>query len=684
MVASLSLESVFSSSLQKQCVPAPASTTNHPEDMASFLLVDIQDHSTPHMKTRVAVRDRTPHRFQVIPLKDAKQTHSILQLSHKTTPVLNSTVRKGLKNVTNFQKTTPRGALAVSDGGKLTPCPNLQHELKLFAPGPVKDVQARSPSFISRTLQHRTSLKPERTSITPIPPLKISHIGSKCASITTTIQSHSVRPLNIVKRGPYSGDVSGPPLIGNRPPTVRPAVIRDVSNPTATNAAPLHTDSAAVAVSAFPAFDFLNGPAVSTSTISKHRRRSRSSNASFTSKLPTARTRMNFEHFESSELSEPGHDPKVSTTVSNPATPTIFQRHHKSSTPNTTVTPLSTPNLATKEVVRTPSATPTLRKRVSGDIQMTVESVNRTSKYLKLSSTAAASCENLSESHIPSSKLKLAFHTHTLDPVLLKPKHGITHSVDIANLNPRLLQAPRIRQYQDVRNVFPQCVELPTAVEKSQSTESVAVTPSPPLGRRSVSKSEIPSKRHAIYTRSLYVGKAEKNSSNYLQALEGMITSHASLRSQVTDHKEVSTSSDSLESILQVYQDAVNDEAHPHSRSLSMGLPTSHSEPTLYNINIAPLSVACTGITPSNETQTKFPLASGSLSSLASVYSQDSWASGERQDIQRSTATGINVIVSNEHMLEQKTGHHPIVWELLKKLEFAQRTWLWDTGSDKF
>lgn len=150
MVDSLNLESVFSSSLQKQCVPTLASTNKHPEDMASFSLVDIQDHSTPHMKTRVAVRDRTPHRFQVIPLKDAKQTHSMLQLSNKTTPVSNSTVRKGLKDVTNFQETTPRGALAVSDGGKLNPCPDLQNELKLSAPGLVKDVQARSPSFISR------------------------------------------------------------------------------------------------------------------------------------------------------------------------------------------------------------------------------------------------------------------------------------------------------------------------------------------------------------------------------------------------------------------------------------------------------------------------------------------------------------------------------------------------------
>ncbi|KAJ3886806.1 hypothetical protein GG344DRAFT_81335 [Lentinula edodes] len=681
MVASLNLESVFSSSLQKQFVPVLASTNNHPEDMASFSLVDIQDHSTPHMKTRVAVRDRTPHRFQVIPLKDAKQTHSMLQLSNKTTPVSNSTVRKGLKDVTNFQETTPRGALAVSDGGKLTPCPDLQNELKLFVPGLVKD--ARSPSFISRTLQHRTSLKPETPSATPIPPHKISQIGSKCTSITAAIQSLSVKPLNIVKRG----DVSGPPLTGIRHPTVRPAVIRDVSKPpTATSAAPLRTDSATVAVSAFPAFDFLNSPAESTSTISKHRRRSRSSNAPFTSQLPTARTRMNSEHFKVSELSEPGHDPKVPTTVSNPATPTICQHHNKSPTPNTTVTTLSTPNFASKDVVRAPSATPTLRKRVSGDIQRTTESVNRrcTSKYFKSSSTAAASRENLSESRIPSSKLKVAFHPHTLDPVLLKPKHGITHSVDIVNLNPRLLQAPRIRQYQDVRNVFPGCVEPPTAVEKSQSIESVAVTPSPPLGRRSVLKSELPSKRHAIYTRSLYVGKAEKNSSNYLRALEGMITSHSSLHSQVTDHEEVSTSSDSLESILQVYQDAVNDEAHPHSRSFSMGLPTSHSEPTLYDINVTPLAVACTGNTPSDENQSKFPVASVSLSSLASVYSQDSWASGERQDIQLSIVAGIDAIIFSEHKLERKTGHHPIVWELLEKLESAQRTWLWDTGADKF
>ncbi|KAJ4498376.1 hypothetical protein C8R41DRAFT_979041 [Lentinula lateritia] len=683
MVDSLNLESVFSSSLQKQCVPTLASTNKHPEDMASFSLVDIQDHSTPHMKTRVAVRDRTPHRFQVIPLKDAKQTHSMLQLSNKTTPVSNSTVRKGLKDVTNFQETTPRGALAVSDGGKLNPCPDLQNELKLSAPGLVKDVQARSPSFISRTLQHRTSLKPETPSVTPIPPHKISQIGSKCTSITAAIQSLPVKPLNIVKRG----DVSGPPLTGIRPPTVRPAAIRDVSKPpTATSAAPLRTGLATVAVSPFPAFDFLNSPSESTSTISKHRRRSRSNNAPLTSKLPTARTRMNPEHFEVRELSKPGHDPKVPTTVSNPATPTICQHHHKSPTPNTTVTTLSTPNFASKDIVRAPSATPTLRKRVSGDIQMTTESVNRrcTSKYLKSSSTAAASRENLSEFRIPSSKLKLAFHPHTLDPVLLKPKHGITHSVDIVNLNPRLLQAPRIRQYQDVRNVFPQCVEPPTAVEKSQSSESVAVTPSPPLGRRSVLKSEIPSKRHAIYTRSLYVGKAEKDSSNYLRALEGMITSHSSLHSQVTDHEEVSTSSDSLGSILQVYQDAVNDEAHPHSRSFSVGLPTSHSEPTLYDINVTPLAVACTGITPSDENQSKFPVASVSLSSLGSVYSQDSWASGERQDIQLSIVAGIDAIIFSEHKPERKTGHHPIVWELLEKLESAQRTWLWDTGSDKF
>ncbi|KAJ4468267.1 hypothetical protein J3R30DRAFT_3560508 [Lentinula aciculospora] len=645
---------VFSHASQNQCTPALSPANSRSEAMASFSPYDIQDHSTPHMKTRVAVRDRTPHRFQVIPLKDAKQSSSVSQVPKQSTPLSNA--RKGLKDVTNFQDTTPRGSPMVAMGKRS--CLDIKREYKLPSPRLIKDTQPQS------VLDHQAFLKPETP---PVSPLSHLELHSKCSLPTPCV---TVRPLNIVKRS-RCGNGSGPSLTKLRPPTVQRLIAQDASNPHTTVIIPTTTTASA---STIPTFDFLNSPAESTLTLSKSRRRSRSSNALLTSKLPTSsvHTRLN------SKQSEVDESPKSFTTVSNPTTPTICQQRGISSTTNTALGP---PYLGTKDAVCAPSASLT---SVSEGIQMTSRFLKwrRTSKFKYLdspSTTSTTSPTKTLESCIPSTKPKAPFHSRTLNLAMLKPRHGIAHSVDIV-LNPRFLQAPQTRQYQDVRNVFSQYDGL-LKTEIATSRKSVEAIPSTLPRRRSTHKSKIPSKRHAIYTQSLYVGKAEKDSNDYLRALsEGTVCPTSLRRAQnpapvPADYEDTSAPSHSLESILQVYRDAVKQEGL-HSRSYSMGLPTSHSEPTLHDISSRSLAVAYTGVAPFRETRPKPPEGSVSSSSLASIYSQDSWVSGSTQS--DTTAT------FSEPKIGHKRGHHPIVWELLEKLESAQRTWVWDAGLDMF
>jgi len=46
------------------------------------------------------------------------------------------------------------------------------------------------------------------------------------------------------------------------------------------------------------------------------------------------------------------------------------------------------------------------------------------------------------------------------------------------------------------------------------------------------------------------------------------------------------------------------------------------------------------------------------------VYSQDSWVSGKQESV-----------ASSEEKTVHDSGYHPIVWDLLQKLESAERTW---------
>ncbi|KAJ3788616.1 hypothetical protein GGU11DRAFT_755822 [Lentinula aff. detonsa] len=631
------------------------------------------------MKTRIAVRDRTPHRFQVVPLKDAKRNSSVLQISNKVTSLSN--VRKGLKDVTNFQETTPRGSSVIS-GSKSIPCPDAKRGCHLSASGPTKE---QSLLITAKAPEHRAPLKPETPLVNPIPQLKLPTAYSKCPPTLVSIQSVPVRPLNIVKRSPSGGGGSSPPLTGVQPPKVLPCINQDAIKPPTTSWASLQ-NMTTTAVSILPTFDFLNGPAESTISSSKHGWRSRSSNGVFTSKLPTfsARTRMNSEHSQVSECPD-DRNPKTLTTVSNPTTPTICQYN---TSPDTSA---STIHQFPKDIKPTVSAAPTFKKRIPEDNQMSSKSINwrRTSKYLD-SSLLDISDQTTLESRIPFAKSKAAFQSRTLDSALHKSRHAIAHSVDMVNLTPSLLQAPRTRQYQDVRSIFPKYGDLPNvaAEELTKSSEPGRVTPSAPSRRRSTVKSEIPSKRHAIYTRSLYVGKADKTSNDYLRCLKSMSSSSftrniASSTQELTKTEDVSAPSDSLESILKAYQDAIGDEG-VHSPSISTGLPTSHSEPMLYDISDHSLGIACTDIAPFGETDSKPAGASISLSSFASIYSEDSWVSGERPGAQISNANDNVQATSNEQLIGQRTGHHPIVWELLEKLESAKRTWLWDAGMDKF
>ncbi|KAJ3988263.1 hypothetical protein F5890DRAFT_1615232 [Lentinula detonsa] len=679
MAASLDVRYVFPSSPQKQRAPAPSSSTSRPDAIASFSPFDIQDHSTPHMKTRIAVRDRTPHRFQVVPLKDARRTSSVPQLSNKLTSLSN--VRKGLKDVTNFQETTPRGSSVIS-GSKSISCPDAKRGCHLSASGPMKE---QSLLITAKAPEHRAPLKPETPFVNSIPQLKLPTTHIKCPPTLVSIQSVPVRPLNIVKRSPSGGDGSSPPLTGIKLPVVPPRVNQDDIKPPTTSLASLQNMST-TAVSILPTFDFLNGPAESTISLSKHGRRSRSSNGVFASKLPTfsARTRMNSEHSQVSECPD-DRNPKTLTTASNPTTPTICQYN---TSPDTSA---STIHGFPKDVKPAVSAAPTFKKRISEDNQMSSKSISwrRTSKYHD-SSMLNISDQTTLESRIPFAKSKAAFHSRTLDSALHKSRHAIAHSVDMVNLTSSLLQAPRTRQYQDVRSIFPKCDDMPNVAPEdlAKNSEPGRVTPFAPSRRRSTFKSEIPSKRHAIYTRSLYVGKADKTSNDYLRCLKGMSSSSftrnvANSTGELTKTEDVSAPSDSLESILKAYQDAIGDEG-VHSPSISTGLPTSHSEPTLYDISHHSLGIACTDIAPFGETDSKPAGGSISLSSFASIYSEDSWVSGERPGAQISNASDNVQATSNEQLIGQRTGHHPIVRELLEKLESAKRTWLWDAVMDKF
>ncbi|KAJ3759669.1 hypothetical protein EV360DRAFT_81919 [Lentinula raphanica] len=652
--------------LQKQPTSTHATTNSRSDAMASLNPVDFQHHSTPHMKTRIAVRDRTPHRFQVVPLKDRKRSSSTLQLVHPPTPP--SAVRKGLQDVTNIQETTPRsssqfpGIKRISPSGANREC-NLN---PLSITNPV-----RTSSVSSKVVDRQTTLKLETPLVNPTLP---GTCTVQSLSVSVSFQSVIVKPLNIVKRSPPDGRRSSPPLTGIKPPTARSSTVQTAIK-SSTGAS--SQDATMTAIALPPVFEFLNSPAENTPSFYKHRRRSRSSHASFSSKLPTslARTRMTVEHLEDGGSLD-GRTSNTLATRSNPTTPIIGELYTTSpDTSTTTVTESRT------HAVRASIATSTSERHSEDAVRMSSKSKSwhRASKYFD-SSLSKTSEQAMQESRIPSAKSKAAFHSRTLDSALSRTRHVIAHSVDVVNLKPRFIQAPRIRQYQDVRSLFPKYDDLPQTVDDkvTNSNRPSEVTPSPSPRRPSTFKSEPPSaKRHAIYTQSLYVGKADKVSNEVFRTLENMIPSRceATVAENLTQCEDVSPAapSDSLESILKVYQDAISDEDVQLRASAGPGLPTSHSEPTLHDVSHHSRGVSCTVIAGEP--------ASISLSSLDSVYSQDSWTSVERQGAQSSND---RVVTRKEQKFSQTTGHHPIVRDLLEKLECAQRTWVWETGIDRF
>ncbi|KIK68820.1 hypothetical protein GYMLUDRAFT_67534 [Collybiopsis luxurians FD-317 M1] len=530
-------------------------TPNRPEVVALFSSIDIQDHSTPHMKTRVAVRDGNPHRFQVLPLKEVKETSPAIQPFKKGTPLSN--VRKGLRDITNT-------SLVVS--GKF--------------------------AYFESESENEFSVKSNKSK----PQVDLAPISP-------------VRPLNIIKRGPQL------PSGSEDSPRFRSSVIKK----------PGMTGSYTP-----PAFDFLNSPADARPAMSKHRRHSRSSNLTFMSKLPMSSARARARSDQSKIGEFPEHHHSKFSSVSTPSTPTLSnQRILPTATGTKTLT------LVSKDAVRADAITTSTTN--------TIKDIPLSSKSSKISSRFV--------SRIPSSfKSKSPYQSRTCDPALLKSRHGIAHSVDILNLN---AETPR----QDVRTVFSNGSPRDAAVDVVKTRETNATpTPALPLRLRGIIRSETPSKRHAIYTRSLYVEKSPVNCRTPKRVAPLLKHTLTEVIAQSEGAPTSFSSSDSLESIMQVYQDREKD-VDDHSHSFSMSLPTSLSEPTLHDI-----SKTCADV-PS---ETKAPGTSVSLTSLSSVYSQDSWISGKRQSDTQITHS--NLIF----------GYHPIVWELLRKLESEEKAWLWD------
>ncbi|KAF9066846.1 hypothetical protein BDP27DRAFT_1449443 [Rhodocollybia butyracea] len=577
---SVSLD-VLPSALQS---PNITSNISGPE---TFSPLDVQDHSTPHMKTRVAVRDRTPHRFQIVPLKDAKR-----QPSDTTTPLSNS--RKALKDITNSVLTSGRST--------------------------------RLPAVIKGTHRQAFSIVDKPKYIVQPKTPSAQNKDSSVADVQS--QSGFVSPLNIVKRSPPGNVNSTRPSTRLRSPTTRSSSVKP--------------EAATSATSVRPVFDFLNGPAESTPTLSKHR--SRSSN---TSKHPTpsTRTRLNSDSPEAGEYSD---------------------SHSTTSTPTSPMQSYGPLHLVAKDAVMTTSSA---KECVSTAWCCASKLLN-----------SAPSTRTTLKTRIPSAKLKATSQARTLVQVPLQGKHGITHSMDATSGNS---QAPRRRQAQNIRSVYNR-YETPQATD-DKTTSSTEQHPSPilraPIRLRNSINSETPletSKRHAIYTRSLYVGRAEKSPDNYIRALHGAASPPSLRRAFTSALAECSShscaQSDSLDSIVQAYENGTE----PH-RSF-FGLTASLSEPTLHDISGLSFGLACDDV-PSNTPGIIITGASISLSSLSSVYSQDSWEE-ERQNVLFSSSNENNADTSLGDQRNVDIGHHPIVWELLQKLESEEQSWWFNAGLD--
>ncbi|KAK0205980.1 hypothetical protein DFS33DRAFT_547361 [Desarmillaria ectypa] len=178
-----------------------------PQPKRPQLVVPSPDTRRLTMKTRIAVRDKTPHRFEVVPLRDVHR-RAPSPMFKEITPLANTRVKLRSVNA----EATVRNARAARGGRKIQPSRGRFYNENSKPPPPPENRQARPPREKNIKPAHvqPTALHTKSVSLSSLHPT--SSLNRHSAGRSEDIQRRSQLPCSLKRRAIYTQTLFIPKL----------------------------------------------------------------------------------------------------------------------------------------------------------------------------------------------------------------------------------------------------------------------------------------------------------------------------------------------------------------------------------------------------------------------------------------------------------------------------------------